>query len=175
MKHRIIGAVVGLAWLVTVGFAPMAQVQPDGPIIWQDEVNDSFTTGFCGFPMEVTTTGTGVFHLFLDEEGNFEKIIITEPTMRITFTNLDTGETVWTPSVNMAEEIANEDGTGTKTLRGLQWHLIVPREGLVTADTGRIDWLFTFDDQGNIISEDVVFSAGIQEGVFAPALCQVLG
>jgi hypothetical protein len=95
--------------------------------------------------------------------------------MKMVFTNLITGEAVWTPSVNMTQEQLNEDGTGTKTLRGLLWHLVVPGEGLVTADVGRIDWLFTFDDQGNVVSEDLVFVAGIQENQLPPMLCSVLG
>jgi hypothetical protein len=149
-------------------------VYADKPIIIRDEIDDTFVAGFCGFPMEVHTTGTGVFHVFLDEAGEFERVIITEPRMRITFTNLDTGESIWTPTVNMVLETANPDGTGTQSLRGLLWRLVVPGEGLVTADVGRIDWLYTFDDEGQIASEEVVFMAGQQEGNFLPMLCQVL-
>lgn len=175
MKRRTLIAALLFAWLVTGAFISPSGHASGAPIIWQDDVEDVFVTGFCGFPMEVRTTGTAVFHLFLDEDGNFERIIITEPTMKMVFTNLITGEAVWTPSVNMTQEQLNEDGTGTKTLRGLLWHLVVPGEGLVTADVGRIDWLFTFDDQGNVVSEDLVFVAGIQENQLPPMLCSVLG
>lgn len=175
MKRKAIVAVVLFVWFVTGAFASPSAPSSGAPIIWQEDVEDVFVTGFCGFPMEVRTTGTGVFHLFLDEDGNFERIIITEPTMRMVFTNLATGEKVWTPTVNMVEERMNDDGTGTKTLRGLLWRLVVPGEGLVTADVGRIDWLFTFDDEGNVVSEDVVFVAGIQENQLPPMLCAVLG
>ena len=50
------------------------------------------------------------------------------------------------------------------------------REGLVTADVGRIDFQFTFDEQGNIASEEVVFAAGQWPGpnVFNDTLCSVL-
>ena len=144
------------------------------PIIWRQSIDDTFTTGFCGFPMEVRSTGTAVFHLFLDGAGNFERGIITAPKTRITFTNLITGLSVWTPSVNMVQETDNHDGTGPKTLRGLFWHLLVPGEGLITADVGRLDILFTLDSDGVPISEEVVFVAGQQDGVFLPELCAAL-
>lgn len=174
MNRKPLIAAVLLAWLVTGAFSSLAKPAAEAPIIWQEDIQDVFVTGYCGFPMEVRTTGTGVFHLFLDEGGNFERIIITEPTMRMTFTNLDTGEAVWTPTVNMVEQHLNDDGTGSKTLRGLLWRLVVPGEGLVTADVGRIDWLFTFDEAGNVISEDLVFSAGIQENQLPALVCTVL-
>ena len=144
------------------------------PIIWRQSIDDSFTTGYCGFPMEVHSTGTAVFHLFLDEAGDFERGIITAPRTRIQFTNLINGLSVWTPSVNMVQETDNHDGTGTKTLRGLFWHLIVPGEGLITADVGRLDILFTLDSDGVPISEEVVFVAGQQDGTFLPELCAAI-
>ena len=144
------------------------------PLIFRDVINDEFTTGFCGYPIQVVTTGTGIFHVFFDESGQFERALITAADIKIQFTNLLTGETIWTPSVNMVQESINDDGTGTKTLRGLLWHLIVPGEGLITADVGRLDILVTFDDQGNVIDEEVVFVAGQQDNAFIPALCQTL-
>ena len=146
-----------------------------GPIIFKEVVDDTFVTNFCGFPMQVRSTGTGIVHLFLDENGDVQRVIITAPQTRMTFTNLDTGKNVWTPSVNMVLSEANEDGTVTQSLRGLFWHLVVPGEGLITADVGRLDYRLTFDNNGNIIEEEVVFSAGIQEGQFVPTLCSVLG
>jgi hypothetical protein len=74
----------------------------------------------------------------------------------------------------MVEQSQNDDGTRTTTLRGLFWHLIVPGEGLVTADVGRLDILLTMDENGEI-SEQIIFSAGQQEGSFLPLLCEVLG
>jgi hypothetical protein len=129
----------------------------------------------CEFPVLVHGTGWGIVHVYFGEAGDFERLIITEPAVTLTFTNLNTGVSVWTPSVNMIEETANPDGTGTKTLRGLLDHIIVPGEGLVEADVGRIDYLFTFDDQGNIMSEQTVFTAGRQDGEFDAVLCSVLG
>jgi hypothetical protein len=174
MNLRVKAGTLAIFGAIAAMSAARVEAQGGGPIIFREEIDDSFTTGACGFPMEVRTTGTGVFHLFLDETGSFERLIITEPQVRITFTNLETGESVWTPSVNMVMQVLNEDGTGTKTLRGLLWRLVVPGDGLLTADVGRIDFLFTFDDEGNIISEEIVFSAGQQENNFLPMVCSAL-
>jgi hypothetical protein len=164
------------AIVVTWGLAATSvRAVGNGPTIFKEVVDDTFVTNFCGFPMQVRSTGTAIVHLFLDENGDVQRAIITAPQTRMTFTNLDTGKTVWTPSVNMVLSEANEDGTTTQSLRGLLWHLIVPGEGLITADVGRLDYRLTFDNNGNIIDEEVVFSAGIQEGQFVPTLCSVLG
>ena len=164
-----------LALAVVVG-AQVSVHASGGPLIIRQAIDDTVTVGFCGFPMEIHSTGTMVAHVFFDDAGNFQRALITAPKTRLTFTNLDTGASVWTPSVNMVQETANEDGTGTQTLRGLLWHLIVPGQGLVTADVGRIDFQFTFDEDGNIASEEVVFAAGQWPGpgAFPMALCDVL-
>ena len=166
----------GLLFALLVGSGLAARASGAGPLIIREAVDDTFTTGYCGFPMEVHTTGTTMVRVFFDESGNFERALITAPGTRVSFTNLDTGESVWTPSVNMVQETANADGTGTQTLRGLLWHIVVAGEGLVTADVGRIDFHFTFDDQGNIESEEVVFAAGQWPGpnVFFDTLCSIL-
>jgi hypothetical protein len=161
--------------LLTLALTLPLGAKAAGPIIEKISLDDTFTTGFCGFPMEVHSTGSAVFHIFLDEAGNFSRGIITAPQTRITFTNLITGESVWTPSVNMVQETDNQDGTGTKTLRGLFWHLIIPGEGLITADVGKLDILITLDSDGVPISEEVVFTSGQQDGAFIPMLCDALG
>ena len=170
MNRRVNWVLIALALVVPNRHA----VAGSSPTIFRQPLDDVFITGYCGFPMEVRTTGSGVFHLFLDDQGNFERVIITAPRIRLSFTNLTTGASIWTPSVNMVEDTANPDGTGTQSLRGLLWRLVLPHEGLVTADVGRIDFLLTFDDEGNIIGSEVVFLAGQQEGQFEAALCSAL-
>lgn len=166
---RTLGTTIAL--MLFVGTNPAVAA---GPTIVREDADDVFVTQFCGFPMEVRTTATGIFHLFFDEDGALERVLVTTANSKLTFTNLVTGEAVWTPSVNMVEGHFNDDGTATTTLRGLFWHLIVPGEGLITADVGRLDLLETFDESGNIVSEEVVFSAGIQENQFLPTVCIVL-
>jgi hypothetical protein len=74
----------------------------------------------------------------------------------------------------MVQQSQNDDGSRTTSLRGLFWHLIVPGEGLITADVGRLDIHMTIDDEGNF-HEEVVFDAGQQEGAFLSLLCATLG
>ncbi len=128
----------------------------------------------CDFPVLLHSTGTGIFHVFFDGAGNFDHVIITGANVKLTFTNLDNGKSIWTPSVNMVEEYNNPDGTGVQTLRGLLDHIVIPGQGLVTADVGRIDTLYTFDNSGNIIGAQTIFSAGREDNQFVPAVCTAL-
>jgi hypothetical protein len=172
--HRRIGFAVVAALCVSAGAYQASAAAGEPPLILRLPVDDGFVTnGLCGYPLEIRTTGTAVVHVFPTDLWD-ERVIITAPQTRLTFTNLLTGESIWTPSVNMVMQIPHEDGTGTKTLRGLLWRLVLPGEGLVTADAGRIDFLFTFDDAGNIVSEELVFSAGQQNGDFFEQTCAAL-
>ncbi len=128
----------------------------------------------CSFPLLLHSDGTGIFHVFFDKNGNFDHVIITAPQTRLTFTNLNTGKSVWTPSVNMVKEYNTSDTTGIQTLRGLLDRIVVPGQGLVSADVGRFDLLFTFDSSGNVTSAQPVFSAGIQDNQFIETVCSVL-
>ena len=175
MTRRPALAVLAVLGAVMMTFASASSLAAGGPVIIRMPVDDVAVANFCGFPLEMRTTGTVFVHLFLDEEGSFDRVLITAPATRLTFTNLNTGESIWTPSVNMVQQSLNDDGTGTTTLRGLFWRLVLPGEGLITADVGRLDLLFTFDEEGNVTSEEVVFVAGIQKNAFLPAVCAALG
>jgi hypothetical protein len=175
MTRRSGGAALAVVGAVMMTFASASARAAGGPVIIRMPVDDVAVANFCGFPLELRTTGTAFVHLFLDDEGAFERVLITAPETRLTFTNLNTGASIWTPSVNMVQQSLNDDGTGTTTLRGLFWRLVVPGEGLITADVGRLDFLVTFDEEGNVTSEEVVFVAGIQENAFLPAVCAALG
>ena len=158
---------------VTAGTAlPSAESQQ--PQILRFPIDDlAVTQGLCGFPVSIHTTGTAVVHVFPTELWD-EWVIITAPATRLTFTNIATGESVWTPSVNMVMQTPHEDGTGTKSLRGLFWRLVIPGRGLVAADVGKLDVLFTFNQAGEIVSEEVVFTAGQQDGTFLREMCAAL-
>ena len=173
MRNRFVFALI-VAGVVALGSQISLAARSGGPTIFRDVIDDTFVFRSCGFPIEVRTTGTGVFHIFRDAEGNLERVLITSAAIRFNFTNLLTGESVWTPSVNMVREDFDDDGS-TQTLRGLLWHLVVPGEGLITADVGRIDFRFTVDEEGNVIAQEVVFLAGQQDNQFIPQLCSVLG
>lgn len=171
--HRGRVSIFLTAWLVTIA-ALASAAQAGQPLILRLPIDDVFVTNACGFPLEVRTSGTAVVHVFPTDLWD-DRVIITAPETRLTFTNLDTAASIWTPSVNMVMQIPHEDGTGTKTLRGLLWRLVLPGEGLITADVGRIDFLFTFNAAGEIVSEELTFSAGQQDGVFLAQMCSVLG
>jgi hypothetical protein len=159
---------------VTAGTASPSAAEPQKPQIFRFPIDDlAVTQGLCGFAVSIHTTGTAVVHVFPTDLWD-ERVIITAPSTRLTLTNIATGESVWTPSVNMVMQLPHEDGTGTKSLRGLFWRLVIPGRGLVAADVGKLDVLFTFNEAGEIVSEEVVFTAGQQDGTFLQEMCAAL-
>src|SRR5690242_3671763 len=94
--------------------------------------------GGCSFPLRIEFTGTAHVRLYLDASGNPTRILITGADVKGTFTNSATGASVWTPSPNMVLVTFNADGTVTQSLRGLLDRIVVPGQGLITADVGRI-------------------------------------
>jgi hypothetical protein len=63
----------GLLFALLVGSGLSARASGTGPLIIREPVDDTFTTGYCGFPMEVHTTGTAMVGVFFDTSGNFER------------------------------------------------------------------------------------------------------
>jgi hypothetical protein len=165
----VLVSLTGVFGVTTLGAAPSGK-----PLIFRVPIDDiDLTQYLCGFPVSIHTQGTAVIHVFPTDSWD-DRVIITAPGTRLTFTNVTTGESIWTPSVNMIMQTPNDDGTGTKSLRGLLWRLVIPGRGLVAADVGKLDVLFTFDASGQIVSEEVVFSAGQQDGTFLQEMCAAL-
>jgi hypothetical protein len=164
---------LGALTLTLVALALPLAGHSSPPTILHEPINDTFIDPACGFPLEIIAEGIAVVHLYLDEAGAFERAIITAPQTRLTFTNLWNGKSVWTPSVNTVTAVEIDADSGTSSLRGLFWHLILPGEGLIAADVGRLDLLFTRHADGSV-TEEVIFSAGQQEGTFMPLLCDTL-
>ena len=74
------------------------------------------------------------------------------------------------PSVNIVRLDLDVAGT-VESYRKLLWRLVVPHEGLVTADTGRIHYSYPFDENGEPAFEGAAFVAGQQENQFIPSVC----
>ncbi|SRR5260221_3373304 len=175
-KIKSLSILLGLGLFLFSQLAPRALAAE--PIIqFVPVISDVTFHHLCSFPILLHTKGTAIFHVYFDNAGHFLRVIITSPDTTLTFTNLSNGKSVWTPSVNMVEEYGNPDGTGTQTLRGLLDRIVVPGQGLVAADVGRLDLVFTLDSFGNPIGNpQVTFISGIQDGIIPnpSILCSVL-
>ena len=133
-----------------------------------------------------TTTVEIVSESHSDDCGSFEITHSIEGRVRIfeftptrfqavyhfieTFTNPANGKSLWTPNVGPDKTTIMEDGSAVLAIVGLISRLVVPGEGVVMQDVGRVVLYFESpDDQ----EPDVVFEAGPHDGLF-PAVCDYL-
>jgi hypothetical protein len=166
--HRLL--LVSLAVLLAlVTVAPAFAAQPE---IKRTVVDDTFTVDdVCAFPLEVHVEGIERDALYYDQAGNLVQVIATFPRLRVTLTNLETGESLSFPSPSVATTKINPDGSYTVTVTGLSDRLVVPGQGAVAMDVGRfVDYYSGPDDQ----EPDTIFEAGRFDASNPPHICEVL-
>jgi hypothetical protein len=171
MKRYSFVAVLLLAFLVTSAFGGL----PPSPRTENLRVSSHDVTlnSYCSFPMEIDSFADGMLHRQYDATGKLVKTLITTPQGRMTFKNLKTGKSVWTPTVGVYVSKTNPDGSLTFGWSGVHARIVVPGQGLVLADLGRVEWTLKYDATGNILSFKLSRS-GIQDGVVPARLCDVL-
>jgi hypothetical protein len=144
------------------------------PLIFDVPAQPDFTIHHsCPFPVLVHSTGHGIFHVFFNNQGAVSDIIITAPDTTLTFTNTTNGHSVSTPSVNMVKQ-SFDGSTLTVSFRGLLDRFVVPGRGLVMADVGRVDTVYTVDSNGNIVSAVQTFASGQQDNGLSDAICPLI-
>jgi hypothetical protein len=134
------------------------------------EVDDSFSFDDCGFTIEGRITGFLRVHTFFDQEGNVV-MAINNFSLKITYTNPETGETLTYPIVGPDIVTLHEDGSATIASIGIITRVGVPGGGLVAAQIGNIVFFFTdpADEE-----PDVIFLAGPHGGDELAAVCEAL-
>ena len=131
-------------------------------------VDVTFVTGECdGFSVIEHVQGRIKVSTHFDKNGNFV-MEIARYSLRHTYSNSETGASIFSPDVGIDKTVINPDGSGTVAVIGIVSRIVVPGEGLVFTHLGKI----VFD----INTGEVVFEAG-QHDDFAellPALCSAL-
>ena len=110
----------------------------------------------CGFPVLDHEEGYTIVESFTDEEGNLVRQIFTNPGLRETLTNLDTGKTVVLNIEGAGFLDLNPDGSGSFTGTG-GWFFFVHPATLTPGlffTTGR--FVNTFDANGHRTSFEMV-------------------
>jgi hypothetical protein len=135
------------------GGAGAASQEEPNLIEVDDEFVDDFWTETCGF--EVVQRVEGAFkQVFVRDQLQLE-------TYRLTHTLTGPGESLtWRDRGSNTDIVFNPDGTITVTAAGPILRLTVPGEGAVVADIGRHRVIVTFDAEGNIVGEEVLWKAG---------------
>ena len=153
-------------------FAP--SVGAAQPII--EDVNltfrEEFLSEFCGFEVTVTVTGMTITRI---REGKTGEIIdaTTGANFRVTLTG-PTGKSV-TFSVSGLQEITQTESTFTFQFSGRNTFLVIPGEGVVQLEAGRLTFTAVFDPlTGDIIEESFVFHGRQVFNLTDERLCQLL-
>ena len=138
------------------------------PVFTNITVDDTFVAGECdGFSVIEHVQGRVKVSTHFDKNGNFV-MEIARFSLHHTYTNSETGASLFSPDVGIDKIVINEDGSGTVAVIGIVARIVVPGEGPVFRHLGRI----VFD----INTGQAIFEAG-QHDDFAdllPALCAAL-
>jgi hypothetical protein len=172
-RIRLFLAGSGVTMLVLAGLlaaAPRALAAK--PTIQDIPINSSSVDMTdCGFPVEIDVTGRIRVIAFTDANGN-ERREIDSFHEQITFTNLNTGKSVTSPSVGPGIVYFNADGSVTLVSSGIFIRIVVPKQGAVIRQIGHTVLLFPpgqFPDG----QPELLFAAGPEDALF-PALCDLL-
>jgi hypothetical protein len=131
-------------------------------------VDDTLEFGECdGFTVIEHVQGKIKVSTHFDKDGSFA-MEIARFSLRHTYSNSETGDSVRSQDVGIDKVTIDEDGSGTVAVIGIVARIVVPGEGLVFAHLGRI----VFD----AVSGEVVFEAGRHDDFadLLPALCAAL-
>jgi hypothetical protein len=179
------GLWIGLAALTALAVAPALAAPPTDPFDERHQVYDiGFTDSFfdCGYEIVQSNTGWVKETLTFDDDGNLVAVL-ARVHYHGSFTNPATGESysyIGERVEKVTDIVFNPDGspsTFTVTINGMIGRLVVPGGGLLTADTGRLAIQVNFDANGNFVSEEVLFEAGIHDGdafFGSGGLCELL-
>ena len=131
-------------------------------------VDDTLPLGECdGFTVIEHVEGTIKLSTHLDKEGNVVMDIF-RIHLRHTLTNSETGTSLRSQDVGIDKVVFHEDGSVTVAVIGIVAHIVVPGEGPVFSQLGKI----VFDDA----TGQVLFVAGPHDDFadLLPALCAAL-
>ena len=98
---------------VAVALAGASAAYAAGPIRESDSIDNTVTWNDCGFPVEETVVGNLNFSPWFDESGTRTRQLVTATDFRVTWRNLDTGESVSSASPYVVHKQDNPDGTAT--------------------------------------------------------------
>jgi hypothetical protein len=134
---------------------------------------DDLAEPSCEFPVRIDAVGSGILLTNVKPNGS-KTTLFVQPSTKVTFTNVENGKSLTTPSVNLV--MTKRDAFGHVTLstsKGLIWRIVVPGQGLVAADIGQFGFRVNYDANGNFLSWQPI-SSGIRDGVTVEKLCPYL-
>jgi hypothetical protein len=110
-------------------------------------------SALCGFPIERDINGVLIQTTFFDKAGNPTRFLEVAPGFKVTFINPANGNTVSYPNVFSQHVTFNADGSVDVAFAGLIIRLIIPGEGNVTLDAGRLLLNISADGVETVVQE----------------------
>jgi len=148
--------------VVLAGVLAFASAASAGkPLATRVEVDD-FIPGAvnCGtYSLDVHVVGRIIFRSFFDKNDTLH-MTLNNFALKVTYSNPTTGESLTSPNVGPDHLTIEKDGSATLAVVGLVAHVIVPGQGLVAGEIGRVSLFFT--DPAD--TEPDVSLAGIHDG-----------
>ena len=145
-----------LASIIALALGHSPGVRAAGPDVFSVPVDDTSSFEACDFPVENHTTGAIRIDDFFDEQGNLVREVANY-NLKITYTNSLTGESVTSRSAGPDILQVNPDNSANLMSIGLLARIVLPGQGLLAVQTGRLVLFFT--DPGDQ-EPDVLFGAG---------------
>ncbi len=124
------------------------------------------TVSGCGFDITVTQTGTGYITSYYDQAGNLVRVLMRSPRLQLAFTANGHTYTSISPAAVHIDVVNN-----TATFTGLQGRIIIPKQGLVGAATGKVVLSGDFTE---VLSQHGQASLVLGLLPFAPEVCAAL-
>lgn len=124
-------------------------------------------SAICGFRIERDISGDLIQTTFVDNDGNTKRFLEVAPGWKITFMNPANGNSVTYPAVFSIHRTFNADGSVDEARVGIAFRVIVPGEGRVAINTGRL--LLHISASGEVT---VVQDAGPSDSI--QAVCNAL-
>jgi hypothetical protein len=169
MIHRLAAAAALAATLVcaTVGIAAASAPSIDrSPVTVSHTIAASPAT--C--PFDIVSSYSGTVRTVVFGDGSSQT---TLSDFHLTYSNPTTGRSLSTPLAGPFFVTDNGDGTVTVTIDGNNGHFVVPGDGAVFGDVGRLVYIAAAGDVNTPI--EILQISGRQDASPFPAVCGYLG
>ena len=160
LASRLLGPLV-LCMVSLMALAPAATAAPPvhgDRILVESDVFHPRVSEACGFPVRQQYEGWYRTSTFYDRDG--EVRMATEQSIyRVTWSA--NGKTLDAGVAGPLRVVYNDDGTQTLYITNVI-HRNAPGEGITSGEAGRTVLVLTFDEDGNVISEELVAESGLR-------------
>ena len=160
LTSRLVGLLV-LCLVASMALAPAAIAAPPvhgDRILVESDVIHPRVSAACGFPVRQQYEGWYRTSTFYDQDGEV-RMSMEQSIYQVTWSA--NGKTLDAGVAGPLRVVYNDDGTQTLYITNVI-HRNAPGEGITSGEAGRTVLVLTFDEDGNVISEELVAESGLR-------------